>query len=292
MPEFSFRYVKRKTGRPNRGTARAFDEAELRAMLAEREEVSEVLEIVALPEPEATDRQLAYLADLNVDIGGTLTLREASDLIDNAQKRRQPADQAARQLAARYRVETTQYTSKAAIFRRILGEVSGDPVELSRFFVYRVYRDALGSDRAGAIDDPRAAIFEEAAAALRADASALKSLRRATADSRTAFRWFGDLIGEGGVLLGGDSEATTAYRVAKSELSKRGLYSARRREAGDRRAKLPRQARHAAREAGLSVAPARSAPHSQDAVSMASARQGLGWVWWLVALALIGILLW
>lgn len=294
MPEFRFRYVKRSTGRPNRGTVRAFDEVELRDILAGREDVAEVLEVEALPATEASERQLAYLRELSVPVHGSLSLREASDLIDNAHSKRQPADDADRMLAARFRVETTRFTSKAAIFERILAVVAGDPVRLSRYFVYRVYRDGLGSERGSAIDDPDAAVFEEVAKVLRADASVMKSLRRAASDSRTSFRWFGDLVGSDGVLLDGDSESTTAYRAAVAELRNRGLYSARRREASDRRAGLPKGVRMSDRQPNVAPAQARPIAPQDAPVPVAAPHRGEfpPWLWWVAGIVLLGFLVW
>lgn len=289
MPEFKVRYIKRSTGRANSATLSAFDEAHLKEILSENGEIAELLDVSVLPAPDATDRQLAYMTDLGVRPSRPLSIREASDLIDNAQSRRQPADHNDRMLAARYRIETTEFTSKAVIFQRILAKVSSDPVNLSRFFVYRVYRDALGDERAGAITDPNYPPLEEVAAALRADPSTMQSLQRQATTSTTAFRWFGDIAGRDGVLLKGDSAATAAFKAAVAGLSQNGLYSVKRRESSGRRSSSSR-----ARREGQAERPhhRNSTPADSEPLPATSPSSRVSWIWCLIALGIITLIMW
>lgn len=293
MPEFKFRYIKRSTGRANSATLSAFDEAHLKEILSGNEEVAELLDVTVLSAPEATDRQLAYMADLGVRPSRALSIREASDLIDNAQSRRQPASDDDRMLAARYRIETTEFTSKAVIFQRILVKVSGDPVSLSRFFVYRVYRDALGDERTGAITDPNHPLFEEIAAALRADPSTIQSLQRQAKTSTTAFRWFGDIAGRDGVLLRGDSTATAAFKAAVAGLSQNGLYSVNRRENSGRRSSSSRASSERQAEQTFERPHHRhSMPAASEPLPATNASSRVSWIWCLIVLGIITFIMW
>jgi hypothetical protein len=196
-------------------------------------------------------------------------------------------------LAARYRIETTEFTSKAVIFQRILAKVSSDPVNLSRFFVYRVYRDALGDERAGAITDPNYAPFEEVAAALRADPSTIQSLKRQATTSTTAFRWFGDIAGRDGVLLKGDSVATAAFKAAVAGLSQNGLYSVKRRESSGRRSSSSRALRERQAEKTFERPHHRnSVPADSEPLPATSASSRVSWIWCLIVLGIIALIMW
>lgn len=227
MARYSFTFRKSSTGRVNKGQGRAKDEAELRVQLASRPDVAEILSVERLPDPPATERQLEYLHDLGVAFPASLSLAEASDLIDNAQKRRSPGSEHDRKLAEYYQVEVTQYASKASIFRAILADLREreDLSHLAQWYVYRVYRNGFDRRDGGGIMDPRNDVITAIASQLLADSAALRSLRREASSSITQFRWFGDLH-QGYTVMSGDSNRTAAYGFAAERLKDAGLLSA------------------------------------------------------------------
>ena len=215
MPHYDYRFVRASTGRLNKGRKEAFDESELLEIL--RGEGIEPIEIVANPTPPATEAQLAYLRGLGVAIDGSLNIREASDLIDNAKYSRKPAGSPESDLARRYRVETTRFTSKAEIYRRLLWKVTNDDQALAQWFVYRVYRSSFDRRQAG-VSDPDLPEFRRIGMALAMDPQSIKSLRKAARGTSTQFRWFGNYRG-----YEGDSMRTHAYTFARRELAQVGL---------------------------------------------------------------------
>lgn len=138
MPEFEYRFVNPKTGRKNKGKRRAFDEAELREILS-REGV-DADEVVRLPGPAATERQLELLVDRGVSPPSPLTMGEASDLITNLLERRVVADQEDFRIAAAMRTEVSRFASKSAIYRSILHRLveRNNDADLGAWYAYRV----------------------------------------------------------------------------------------------------------------------------------------------------------
>ena len=222
MPRFNYRFIKASTGRTNRGARSAYDEAELRAVLAQ--EGIDPIDIEMEAPEAATERQIDYLRDLGVTWSGELTKREASDLIENAKDGRSPMSPSLGRLARHYRTEVTRYTSKERLYRNICGQVSSadDGNGLAEWYVYRVYR--TGCDRNGAmIDHPADARLQAAVGALLQDESAMRSLRKAARDTDSGFRWFGSFQGNDGAIVTGDSRKSSCFKLAYGELAKAGL---------------------------------------------------------------------
>lgn len=288
MATFSYRYIKTSTGRPNRGSAMAYDEAELRERLAADRLVKELLEVEREPDPPATEPQLAYLQSLQVRWPEGVTLREASDLIENAKRQRSPGNDLDRRIAAHFRVETTRFTCKASIYWRIVRELEGSPEGLARFYAYRVYRSSLGEARSGKIEDPGHAVFRTIAADVLADPKVERSLKRAAASASCGFRWFGERRGSDGMILVGESDRTEVYKFVSDALARRGLNgpTARAKPAPEAREEWQRR-RSRADEATTTA----SDPVPQLA-PQASKFRSYGWVWALLGIGVLGYLIW
>lgn len=221
------RYIKRSTGRENTRELTARSEEDARAEMARLDDVSEVLWIERLDERPATQRQLDYLHDLDVRITEPITIHEASDLIENAQRGRKPAEARDHALAAHFGIGTTRFASKNVIFARITAGLDDD-VDLARWYLFRVARH-LGYEAKDQRDrHPGDADIVEAACRFVEDEKALRSLRRAARNSMCDFRWFGSFRGADGVEHPGESTATLAYEKAVALLG--GSKSAARRQ--------------------------------------------------------------
>lgn len=232
MPEYAYRFRNPETGRMNKGKIAAFDEADARASLAS-DGVVDVQELQRLPDPPATERQLEYLRDLNVQVMAGTTKWEASDLIDNAERRRVPAGPRERQLAARFKVFVTRFSSKDSIYRGIAQVCAArkDGRELAIWFVFRVYRDRCDRVSDAVIDDPFDSRLVAVAARIAADARLMAALRRGVREGKN-WRWFGKFEAPDGALYQGESRETTVYRAARAELERTGLVSEKRQVVG------------------------------------------------------------
>lgn len=225
MARYEFRYIKESTGRSNKGEASAFDEEELRANLAAKNIVP--LDVVRRPEQAATERQLEYLRSLGVSVVGALNINEASDLISNALDKRIPADGAAQAIAARYRIETTRFTSKESVYRRVVERLvsTEDYASLAEWYAFRIYRDRCNRDNHNLLDNPSDERFRKIGDMLLANDAALKSLKQSANSTTTGFRWFGNYMGNMG-----DSDRTTAFKLAVDALIQAGLISSVKRQ--------------------------------------------------------------
>lgn len=207
------RYIKRSTGRENTRELTAHSEDDARPEMARRADVSEVLWVERLDERPATQRQIDYLHDLDVRIAEPITMREASDLIENAQRGRKPAEARDHALAAHFGIGTTRFASKNAIFARVTAGLDDD-VDLARWYLFRVARH-LGYEAKDQRDrHPGDADIVDAARRFVEDEKALRSLRRAARNPVCDFRWFGSFRAADGVEHPGESTATLAYEKA------------------------------------------------------------------------------
>jgi hypothetical protein len=292
LPRFNYKFIRKSSGRANRATAYAFDEAELRERLALDPQVAEILEVSVAPDIEASEAQLDYLRDLGGSAPHGVTMAEASDLITNAQRKRGPGSEADRALAAHFRLEMTRYASKASIFERIVDSLNDRPEDLARFYVYRVYRDSLGEARHGAITDPAHPPFAQIASELLANDRARRSLLRAASSSSCGFRWFGELRGPDGLSRTGESDRTEAYAVAKAGLIRLGLWPSTSGVASSSRPAAPAAPVRAPRPALEPSVPHRDPLSLPSDPSAQRSAFGLGWPWFLVAGVLLVWFLW
>jgi hypothetical protein len=223
MPYFTFRHLNAKTGRTNKARRRAFDAAHL-AELAAAEGLQGLTDIVAEAEPPPSQRQIDYLRDLGGRAELATTSAEASDLIDNALGRRDPAGERERGFARLYRVEATRFASKAAIFRAIAIRLAdrADRRALVEWYAFRVYRDACDRASPAVIDTPSDGRLCAVAAKLLADDKVVSSIRR-DAGSADGWRWFGTFRGADGFDHSGASRSTAAYKTCLAALRSAGL---------------------------------------------------------------------
>jgi hypothetical protein len=212
MPTFEIKGINRSTSRKNTRTFRAADK---RAALEQAVRDGLAPEaIVELPEPEPTDRQLAYAADLGARIPEGATRAEVSDLIDNALRNKPPADQRYRRFAERYGIEITRYTNKPKIFESIFATLKtpGRETELAAWFLFRVHRHRVQGSENSEIDGPDHPGLKTAAELLAQDEKFLSSIQRGYADD--SLIWFGEFRNDDGDTIRGASTRTYAYRAA------------------------------------------------------------------------------
>ena len=216
MPTFEYRFINPSSGRKNKKTGRAFDEDELRAILTENG--IEPIEVILLPEPEATERQIDYLRDLTGYAPHGLTLKEASNLIDNALGKRTTADPADFDIAKNLKIEVTQYASKKAIHEAIFYEMQsrGLPA-FAAWFTYRVYRDEFDR-RDDGIRDPLDPAFIEIGQSIVDDVRLTASFKRIASRSSVHFRWFGLLRTPDGMEMHRDGDKSDVYKFVVDEL--------------------------------------------------------------------------
>lgn len=218
MAKFEYRFLKAATGRVNKRVASAYDEQTLLADL-ERQGIAP-LDVVRVPEPSATDAQIAYLRDLGVAVPAGLSVSEASDLITNAKHGKGPAGGIVRAMAERYRVEVTRFSSRETIYRMIVNCLldAGDTAALAEWYAFRVYRSRCDRALAATLSSPDDPRFALAGQAILRNPQALKSMLAAARSTDTGFRWFGEYRG-----WQGDSDRTVAFKVALNALQSSGL---------------------------------------------------------------------
>lgn len=212
MASFVCRFVRTSTGRENIRRISARSEDDAKARLAAMPDVGDILWVERMDEPAATERQLAYLARLGVQPAEAVTIREASDLIDNALRKRVPGDARDQELAAHFGLEATRFASKQAIFAMITEGLSDDR-DLARWYLFRVARH-LGYAHGQRDRHPGDRDIVEAAALFLLDEKAMRSVRRAARQHVCGFRWFGSFRGDDGVHHMGESAETLAFRKA------------------------------------------------------------------------------
>jgi hypothetical protein len=222
---FEFAYKKQSTGRINRAVRYAMSEGSHREVLAHDSDIGEILSCEQRKPLPATDAQINYLKDLMRSIPSGINVTEASDLIDNAKEKREPGSFLDRQLAQRFGVEFSRYTSKAKIFTFITHKVkqNKDPLDLAIWFVYRVYRDGFDRNSSMPISEPDDDRLRAIAVDLTKTPYDVNILREAAEYSSKGFRWFGDLVNADGSIIYGDDDESQAYKMVASKLENAGL---------------------------------------------------------------------
>lgn len=218
MPSFEIVGVKAATGRKNKRVYHARDKMAASAQ-AERDGITPQT-IVQLPEPGPTERQISYAQDLGIDIPEDVTCAEISDLIDNAIRHRQPADQRARRFANRYGVEYTRYTNKQSIFKRIHHALTPPEKaeELAAWFLFRVHRHLVHGSTETEIQDADHKGLRVVAAHVVQDEKFMDSIRKGY--SEDTLIWFGTFKNRQGESFQGASTRTYAYRTAKDAMQR------------------------------------------------------------------------
>lgn len=221
MPEYTVKYLNKKTNRLNKIKKYAYDEETLIASLVD--EGIDAKEIL-LNEPKlATAAQIRYLHELGDDDFPGMTLEEASDLIENAIHKREPTDKAGVEIAKIYNIPITAFTSKDKIYKKVLLTVQNrSTLELAKWFVFRVLR--ANFDRsAGTSISLNDSIVQAIANEILADKNLVKSLERASRESSTGFRWFGSFVSSNGREYTGDSKRTGVYKYTYERLANEGF---------------------------------------------------------------------
>lgn len=225
MPTYKYRFINPSSGRKNTKTVRAYDEDDLRFRLSD--EGIEPIEIIEISEPAASEKQIDYLQDLIGQVPPDLSIKEASNLIDNALGKRSIADPPDFEIAENLKVEVTKYASKKAIHEAIFYEMqSRQPAEFASWYAYRVYRNGFDRRNAG-VRDPLDPVFSEIGQMIVEDQRLHASFKRIVSRSYVHFRWFGTLRTHDGAELPGDGDKSEVYRFVINELKTRGKLNLR-----------------------------------------------------------------
>ena len=177
--------------------------------------VASVEEIAAQP---ATERQLAYAADLGIVIPDGITKDEISDLISIKTSDDEPSTARHRAFAESFGLEPTKYIGKKLLFDGIWTTLkqSDRQLELLQWFTFRVYRQLVNGSLGSPIDSPFNPVILEVAQELSKDDKALGSIKRY--EGRSLIR-FGELSAPDGSTYNGGSTRTIGYKEASRLLS-------------------------------------------------------------------------
>lgn len=222
LTRYRVRYVNPATGRVKGDSLRAFDEEDARRRLAEKGIVD--IRLIEVDEPPATDRQIAYLRSIGRLVRGPLTCDEASDLLTNYKRGREPAEERERAFARLFKVSVTRFASKATIYETIAVELANRNClrDLALWFVFRVYRDLCDREAVAVIDWPADPRLSEVADAFLNAPDAVSSMFR-DEDKSGGWRWFGSYSPVPGQVYYGADRGTECYRTARDLLVRHGL---------------------------------------------------------------------
>jgi len=209
MARFEIQGHGRESGRPRKRVYSAFNEAEARE-IAEADGTI-VDNVRLLQEEPPTDAQLAYAKDLGILVPENTNKFEISDLISSHLEKDKPSTERHRSYASLYRVQSTRYIGKRALFDRIhtcLKEL-GREKELVSWFAFRIYRELVKGSEDVPIKGPDDPIIQEIADQLESDESVVKSIRRYEGCDLI---WFGEWTTPDGRVFTGGSNNTIAYK--------------------------------------------------------------------------------
>lgn len=177
--------------------------------------VASVEEIAAQP---ATERQLAYAADLAIVIPDEITKDEISDLISIKTSDDQPSTARHRGFAESFGLEPTQYIGKKLLFDEIWTTLkqSDRQIEMLQWFTFRVYQQLVNGSLVSPIDSPFDPVILEIAQELAKDDKAVGSIKRY--EGRSLIR-FGEWSAPDGSIYNGGSTRTIGYKEASRLLS-------------------------------------------------------------------------
>lgn len=174
-----------------------------------------------LPDDPATENQISYLQSLGYPSTSGLTKQEASSIIDNILKKRQPADANVFRLASDNKVETTPFDSKNTIYWKIFQhQMSKSDYDLACWYVFRVYRSCINKSEPGGIYEIYHPIFTEISHSILSHPPLLASLKRNASNSKNGFRWFGSFTADG-YQIQGESTRTQLYLYTINELKQK-----------------------------------------------------------------------
>lgn len=165
----------------------------------------------------ATQRQLDYARDLNIDIPPNPSKDEMAYLISMRLDNDKPATERHIGFAECFNIDVSLGIGKKALFDRIKWELEKPEREtdLIAWFVFRVYRQLVHGVDNAPIDSPNHPIIRDIATHLSYSTAVLKSIRKYQGRSLIAF---GDWVSPSGNLYQGGSTKTIAYRETASLL--------------------------------------------------------------------------
>lgn len=179
--------------------------------------VNSVEEIAVQP---ATERQLAYAADLGIVIPDGISKDEISDLISLSTSDDKPSTERHRAFAEGFGLEPTQYIGKKLLFDGIWNTLE-EPMrqsEMLQWFTFRVYRQLVNRSVGAPIDSPFDPVILEVAQELAKDEKAVSSIKRY--EGRSLIR-FGEWSTPDGSTYSGGSTRTIGFKEASRLLSAR-----------------------------------------------------------------------
>ena len=177
--------------------------------------VNSVEEIAVQP---ATERQLAYAADLGIVIPDGISKEEISDLISLRTTGDKPSTERHRAFAEGFGLEPTKYVGKKLLFDGIWNTLK-HPMrqpEMLQWFTFRVYRQLVNEAVGAPIDSPFDPVILKVAQELAKDEKAVSSIKRY--EGRNLIR-FGEWSTPDGSTSSGGSTRTIGFNEASSLLS-------------------------------------------------------------------------
>jgi hypothetical protein len=179
--------------------------------------VNSVEEIAEQP---ATERQLAYAADLGIVIPDGVSKDEISDLISLSTSDDSPSTDRHRAFAEGFGLEPTQYIGKKVLFDGIWNTLKQPErqSEMLQWFTFRVYLQLVNGSVGAPIDSPFDPVILEVAQELAKDEKAVGSIKRY--EGRSLIR-FGEWTTPDGSTHSGGSTRTIGFKEASRILSAR-----------------------------------------------------------------------
>lgn len=177
--------------------------------------VNSVEEIAVQP---ATERQLAYAADLGIVIPDGVSKDEIGDLISLNTSDDAPSTDRHRVFAEGFGLEPTQYIGKKVLFDGIwnaLKQPERQP-EMLQWFTFRVYLQLANISVGAPIDSPFDPVILEVAKELAKDEKSVGSIKRY--EGRSLIR-FGEWSTPDGSTHSGGSTRTIGFKEASRLLS-------------------------------------------------------------------------
>jgi hypothetical protein len=218
MPFFRVKGKFMETGKPR--NTKYFAKSEDEAMSAAEADGMIALSVEEIPAEPATERQLAFAAELGITIPDGITKPEISDLISLATTDDKPSTDRHRRFAESFGLEPTQYIGKKQLFDEIwqLLKQEGREMEMLQWFVFRVYRGLVKGTHDAPIDSPSDPLIIEVAHGLSSNEKAVASVRRY--DGRNLI-WFGEWSTPDGSIATGGSNRTIGYKETSQLLRQR-----------------------------------------------------------------------
>jgi hypothetical protein len=170
---------------------------------------------------EPSEAQVAYATDLGLKFPDDMSFDEMHDLLDRHLSGDIPANDRLRKCGRIFGLEPSSYVGQNALLEWIMATLKKPDRarDLATWFVYRVYRHLLKSDKVRpGIEQPDAPAILAIADELMQDSRFIGSVRRYDAQG---LKWFGEMQLPDGAWHTGGSNRSIAYKLASARLQDR-----------------------------------------------------------------------